>query len=372
MKKGITLFLTVLLVWSLAACGGTAETGAVSSVEESITTESVEAESAAPEAEPSDDLVEASASSEDSVMDDEETVFSQEEAAQPDVNDEAGEEAENTSEPITVTADYTAGEWNDAVHTYDGGEVNYSVYVPESFDGTTSLPLITFIPDATYSRSSLSELKGAQCPTAWITEENMREHPCFILIMEGSAQGADIDDTSTFSSQVVPIIDEVAAAYAADTNKLYLTGQSMGGIFDFVLNDKYPDKFAATVYVACQPGDEPYDDQYNSIIENRQYLNQTFVYIASAMDPKAPKGQASVMEALDEAGIEYGLLQDIDHEGGEVTEAAVSELLGQGYQQNVLQFTSVAGGNPPQEHMQSFQYAYNIQAIFEWLLNQSL
>ena len=107
--------------------------------------------------------------------------------------------------------------------------------------------------------------------------------------------------------------------------------------------------------------------------EDLPYLRSLLVQqLLPGSDPEKALTATVTPEALDEAGIKYGLLQNIDHEGGEATEASVADLLEQGYMQNILQFTSVAGGNPAQEHMQSFQYAYNIQAIFKWLLKQSL
>ena len=170
------------------------------------------------------------------------------------------------------------------------------------------------------------------------------------------------------------IIDEVSDQYGIDTNRLYLTGQSMGGILDFSLNYAYPDKFAATVFVGCQPGGEVGDDQYNEIIANTDFSKLTFAYIASELDPKSPSGQAAVMEALDHAGVPYGLLTDMDYQdiSGANTDAAA--VLSKGYSQNFFQFSTVTGGTASSvsEHMESFEYAYELNAVYEWLMQQSL
>ena len=280
-------------------------------------------------------------------------------------------ESANDTDRSATSFKYGLGEWSDLVFSYDGGKMNYSVYLPAGYDGSEKLPLITYIPDATYAGRTLTDLKAAQCPKAWITEENMKKNPCIFLLIEIADGNSDISDTASDVSRVVPIIDEVISKYAVDEKRLYLTGQSMGGIFDFAINDAYADKFAATVYVGCQPGGDPYDNQFNSIVANKKYLNQKFVYITSAKDAKAPRGQEAIMKVLDENGIAYGLLTDVDHEGGERTESAVLDVLNKGHKQNFIQFTQVADGSPVREHMASFQFSYNVNAIYQWLTAQN-
>ena len=104
---------------------------------------------------------------------------------------------------------------------------------------------------------------------------------------------------------------------------------------------------------------------------DEKYANQTFAYITSAKDGKAPRGQEALMDALDKKGIKYGYLQGIDHQGGEATETAVKNVLDKGYKQNFFQFEQVADGSPVKEHMVSFQAAYSVNALYEWLMTQS-
>ena len=145
----------------------------------------------------------------------------------------------------------------------------------------------------------------------------------------------------------------------------------MGGILDFAINDAYPDKFAATVYVGCQPGGNVGDEQYNAIIASAKFVNQKFVYIASRLDEKAPHGQDAVEQALKDKGVEYGKLYDLDHKGGDALNTSVKAELDKGYNHTFLGFKQVTGtGDGVAEHMQSFKYAYAIDAIFDWLVAQ--
>lgn len=259
------------------------------------------------------------------------------------------------------------GSWKDFTFEYSeengqDAQTECSVYIPASYTGGARLPLITYVADSSYASMTLAQYKLAQCPKAWITEEKTSKNPAFFLIISGSPT----------VSLAVSVIDKVVADYHIDEDRLYLTGQSMGGILDFALNDAYPDKFAATVYVDCQPGGEVHDAQYDAILGNAKFVNQKFVYIASRKDELAAQGQDDVEQALIDSGVSgYGKLYDLDHKGGESLNAAVKEALDAGYNHNFFGFAQVtSSGNTAAEHMQSFQYGYAIDAVYEWLLAQ--
>ena len=274
-----------------------------------------------------------------------------------------------------VTTELGEG-WESFTYTYtnaagEEAELAYAVYVPDAYDGAAALPLVLYEGDATFVGSGVASFAAGQCPSNWITDENMAENPCFFLVIGFTESATNLTEGSQ-GSQTVGIIDEVVARYGIDENRLYITGQSMGGILAFELNRAYPDKFAASVYVACQPGERIGDDTYNDNIANEDFASQTFVYIASALDPQAPKGQAAVMEVLDNAGAAYGLLTDMDYQDIDSSNADVAAVLAEGYSQNFLQFATVTdSGNSASQHMGSFEYSYELNAIFEWLMQQS-
>ncbi len=264
------------------------------------------------------------------------------------------------------------GVWEDFDYPYtasDGSaaKIECSLYVPSSYIGGKKLPLITYVPDSTYVGSNLKQYKAAACPQNWLTEDKMQKNPVFMLLIRFSETGTG----GAAGDLVVSIIDKLIGEYGIDEDRLYLTGQSMGGILDFAINDAYPDKFAATVYVGCQPGGNVGDEQYNAIIASAKFANQKFVYIASRLDEKAPYGQDAVEQALKDKGVEYGKLYDLDHKGGDALNSAVKAELDKGYAQTFLGFKQVTGtGDGVAEHMQSFKYAYAIDAVFDWLVAQ--
>lgn len=98
-------------------------------------------------------------------------------------------------------------------------------------------------------------------------EEGMPEHNADMpaLQLYGPMVGAvatrilDEDKAVTDSGwhntdpDVITILDSVLADYSADTNRVYLTGLSMGGYGTWFYASKYPEKFAAIVPVVGYP-----------------------------------------------------------------------------------------------------------------------
>lgn len=90
------------------------------------------------------------------------------------------------------------------------------------------------------------------------------------------------------------------------------------------------------------------------------------MYIALALDPKALSGQEAVMEVLDDADASYGLLTDIGYQNIEKVNTDVVSVLAEGHAQNLFQITRVSeSGSSLEEHMESFEYAYEINSIYE-------
>lgn len=281
----------------------------------------------------------------------------------------------NAEEPGGDATD-APGTWKESSYSYvdasgANATLNYAVYVPTSYTAGMKLPLITYMADSTYVGRGLNLVEKAVCPQNWATAEKMSKTPTFFLVFDFQVTGSDVTIEGSEAAQIVPIINQVVAEYGIDDSRLYLTGQSMGGITDFSLNDAYPDMFAATVYVGCQPGSEPFDDQYWEIIGREHFVNQKFIYIASRLDEKAPYGMDDVEEVLISHDIAYGKLYDLDHQDLDATNALIKAVLDEGHAQNFFGFKQLTStGVGAAEHMQSFKYCYALDAIYEWLIAQ--
>ena len=148
--------------------------------------------------------------------------------------------------------------------------------------------------------------------------------------------------------------------YSVDESRVYATGQSMGCMTWLVLSAKYPELFTACLFVSGQ-----WD-----IRQLGGLRGQKFIYVASAGDDKASAGQQEVIDMFRNDGVPFALDQDID--------ARNQDYVLPKTQAECYFLTFRAGTTLPEEteqkyseHMTSFDYAYRMQALREWLLAQT-
>ena len=244
-----------------------------------------------------------------------------------------------------------------------GYELEYSLYIPESYDGTNSFPLIMFIPDATGAGKSAEEIvRQYYGATIWITDEDQAKHPSFVLVPAFSE--VVVNDNWQVSDQVetaVKLLDSLKQEYRID--RMYTTGQSMGCMTSLYLNGKYPGLFTASLFVSGQ-----WDISALQPLEGAK-----FFYITAGGDAKASGGQTEVMAMLDADNIPYSYGEWNAQNSEEEQNAAVGEMLKQGNAINMVRFetgTVFKEGQSGMEHMASFNYAYRIQAVRDWLFEQ--
>ena len=250
-----------------------------------------------------------------------------------------------------------------------GTTLQYQLFVPENYDSSESYPLLQFIPDSSVvGKGTDAVLTQGWGGLVFATEEEQAKHPSFIVVPVFTE--TVVDDDFNHSEQIevaVRLIQSLTEEYSIDTDRIYTTGQSMGGMTSFYLNIAYPDLFAASLFVGSQ-----WDNSKLDILEDRN-----FFYIVSAGDPKASAGQTELMKVFDKDGAPYSLETWSAQDDAETQNEAVASMLSKGNTANFITFT--AGTTVPEgtvsnsmagEHMTSFDYAYKIEAVRDWLYNQ--
>lgn len=246
-----------------------------------------------------------------------------------------------------------------------GLSLEYSLYIPEGYDGTREYPLLMFIPDSTGAEKTAKQIvEQYYGATVWVTEEDQAKHPSFVLVPAFTE--TVVDDNWNTSQQIevaVRLLTVLQTEYSIDTGRLYATGQSMGCMTSLYLNGKCPDLFAASLFVSGQ-----WDISVLKPLEEK-----TFFYITAGGDTKASRGQDEVMAMLDGAGIAYSYGTWDAQKSAEEQDAAVRVLLEQGRSANMIRFETgtVLGGGTGMEHMASFNYGYKLSAVRDWLFEQS-
>ena len=249
--------------------------------------------------------------------------------------------------------------------TETGTELDYSLFIPEGYDESQEYPLIMFIPDASGSGKTAKELvEQYYGGDIWATESEQEKHPSFVLVP--AFTGTVTDDNWNTSDEIetaVKLIASLQEEYKIDANRIYTTGQSMGCMTSLYLNSVYPDLFAASLFVSGQ-----WDISVLSPLEDTK-----FFYITAGGDEKASGGQSEVMEMLNMDAVPYSYGTWDAQNSEEEQNAATMDLLAEGNDANFIRFETgtVLTGSQGMEHMASFNYAYKIEAVRDWLFQQS-
>lgn len=247
-----------------------------------------------------------------------------------------------------------------------GDTIDYNLFIPHDYDASQKYPLLLFMADAsTANREVTAPLTQGYGALEFVTDADQAKHPSFVLVPQFS-DGVIVDDNYYVSKQVgdvARLLGELQKQYSIDPDRLYTTGQSMGGMISFYLNITYPDMFAASLFVGSQWDTTKMQD----------FGQKKFFYIVAAGDMKAPKGMAALAEVLDKSGARYATAEWSAKLPEAEQSQKVADLLAKGCNINFITFTvgsvlpADGSGN---EHMCSFDYAYKLTPVRDWLFEQ--
>jgi len=232
--------------------------------------------------------------------------------------------------------------------------------------------MITFIPDDSVTgKSTKTGITQGYGGSIWATNSEQKKHASFVLV--------PVFDTSTisggtgeFGSAVVnknvqtylDLMKKLEKDYNIYKDRLYGSGQSMGGMTMFYLNSHYPKMFAATLYTSSQ-----WDvDQLSKL------KNQKFFYLAAGGDQNASTGQKNVMKMLKKDKVKYTQTTLDATISAREKNTAANQLINKDRNANFITWkagTVLEKSDKNMEHMASFDYGYTIPAVRDWLFNQS-
>ena len=239
----------------------------------------------------------------------------------------------------------------------------------ETMAESQTYPLIQFIPDSSVvGKGADAVLTQGWGGLIWATDAEQAKHPAFVVVPIFTE--TIVDDNHNHSEQIdvaMRMLQSLTEAYSIDTNRIYTTGQSMGGMTSFYESIAYPDFFAAYLFVGSQ-----WDVSQLGGLEEKP-----FFYIVAAGDPKASAGQAELLAVFDADNAVYSHAEWSTQENTSAQNDAVASMLAEGHNANFVTFTegsTIANGQssgPAGEHMTSFDYAYKIEAVRDWLFQQT-
>ena len=246
-----------------------------------------------------------------------------------------------------------------------GDTMSYNLFIPDNYDQSKEYPLVMFIADASTTKKDVSvPLTQGYGGVIWASAKEQEKNPCFVLVPQYKTKTVDDDFSTTYEvEQTIRLLKDIVKTYSIDQDRIYKTGQSMGGMMSLYYGINYPELFAASIYVGCQ-----WDASKMS-----NFTNQHFFYIVAEGDMKAPKGRDSLTKILKSHNTNISQGNWSAKEPREIQEQNVQNIISQGNNINYITFDlgSVlpenGGGN---EHMNSFDYAYKLEGVRDWLFQQ--
>jgi predicted peptidase len=135
----------------------------------------------------------------------------------------------------------------------------YRLFIPKATSQEQKLPLIVWLHGAsgvgTDNNSQISVGGNEIGSRLWARPDIQDKHPAFVVAPQSPSEemwGAPSSSKLTaYGQMVIDLIDALAREFPIDRDRVYLIGQSRGGIGVWDLVAKRPDVFAAAVPVCA-------------------------------------------------------------------------------------------------------------------------
>ena len=245
-----------------------------------------------------------------------------------------------------------------------GATIPYNLYLPQNYDPKKKYPLLFFVADASANINAIkTPLFQGNGATIWANDSEQAKHECIILAPQYTADLVDKIGMMTTDENVwtpgltlvTNLLHDVIERYSVDINRIYGTGQSQGGMANIAISDKYPDLFAAQWLVACQ---------WN--VEEMAAMKDKKLWITVCEgDTKAFPGMNAATALWESLGSKVARNKTFWDSHASITEinANVKDMTAANAPINYSVFAS---GN----HMYTWSFAYDIEAIRDWLFQQ--
>ncbi len=247
-----------------------------------------------------------------------------------------------------------------------GDSLQYNLYTPKDIKEGEKYPLVLFMADAsTPGPDPLIPLTQGYGGLVWATPEFQAKHPAYVLVPQYSYITVDNQwQTMPEVDETIELLKHLVKENPVDDNRLYTTGQSMGGMMSLYFNIKYPDLFAASMYVSCQWDVKKMDG----------FKDKKFVYITAGGDKEATGGADELKALLKKENSDFAEATWSARLPQAEQDSLASALLAKGEPRNFITFegnTVLPPDGKGMVHMASFNYAYRLSPVCEWIFQQS-
>jgi predicted peptidase len=147
-------------------------------------------------------------------------------------------------------------------HIYKSAEFEmpYRLLIPENYDEYQKYPVILYFHGAG-ERGIDNEITLKNGVQNFASDENRKKYPCIIIVPQCPPAYRWVEVHWALPSHVRPtemslpmkhsmvLLDEIIELYSVDTNRIYVTGLSMGGFGTWDAITRFPNTFAAAIPV---------------------------------------------------------------------------------------------------------------------------
>lgn len=118
-------------------------------------------------------------------------------------------------------------------------EMPYRYFVPASYDPDKKYPLVLTLHGSGESGSDNDrQISRNFLSVVWADAERQLARPCFVLSPQ--APVGEFEAFLKLDEMIETAMDDLIATYAIDTNRIYITGLSMGGNGAYDLLKRFP------------------------------------------------------------------------------------------------------------------------------------
>ena len=195
-----------------------------------------------------------------------------------------------------------------------GVKMSYRLFVPDQKARTQPLPVIVYLHGSGgIGTDNLKQISGGNRngTHVWVASQMQARHPAFVIAPQ-LPPGARWDNQSgdglaSYAQLMIDLLGSLSKEFAIDPDRIYLTGQSLGGIGTWDVISKRPDRFAAAVPL-CGVGDPSLASRLR---------NMPIWAFHGAKDDTVPvAGSRDMVAALRKSGsaVKYTEYPDVEHD----------------------------------------------------------
>ena len=186
----------------------------------------------------------------------------------------------------------------------DSYNIPYRLFIPDGYEEMDPLPVVLFLHGIDENGTDNEHVNANNDLLVNLTENFPSQFPAIIVAPQcpdNFAWGPDL------LTAIMAEIEQIQEQYGADRNRLYITGQSMGGNGVWLMLTMFPDKIAAAVPLSA--GGDPLQAEIFKRVP-------IWVFHGADDDICSPEQSVVMVEALKSVGgnVKYTEFPNVGHE----------------------------------------------------------